>query len=149
MQIHPRQLPLAEGLHAVREAPKLKRISANEFLDALRQTKYLRVQFPQPDRPEVSLKSLRLRNVAKAILETSEQPLTPEDILAKAQAQFGAELVPWTPIYAGNRLNAIDFIGEVGVIGTYRIYELGATRFSGQAEFIYGECECPILEDPG
>ena len=45
-------------------------------------------------------------------------------------------------------LNTIDFIGEVGVIGTYRIHELGATRFSGQVEFIYGECECPILEDP-
>ena len=45
-------------------------------------------------------------------------------------------------------LNTVDFIGEVGVIGTYRIYELGATRFSGQVEFIYGECECPILEDP-
>ena len=25
---------------------------------------------------------------------------------------------------------------------------LGATRFSGQIEFLYGECECPILEDP-
>jgi hypothetical protein len=45
-------------------------------------------------------------------------------------------------------LNTIDFLGEVGVIGTYRIHELGATRFSGQVEFIYGECECPILEDP-
>ena len=45
-------------------------------------------------------------------------------------------------------LNTIDFIGEVGVIGTYRVHELGATRFSGQVEFIYGECECPILEDP-
>jgi hypothetical protein len=45
-------------------------------------------------------------------------------------------------------LNTIDFIGEVGVIGSYRIHELGPTRFSGQAEFIYGECECPILEDP-
>jgi len=45
-------------------------------------------------------------------------------------------------------LNTIDFIGEVGVIGTYRIHELGPMRFSGQAEFIYGECECPILEDP-
>jgi hypothetical protein len=38
--------------------------------------------------------------------------------------------------------------GEVGVIGNYRVPELGATRFSGQVEFIYGECECPILEDP-
>jgi len=45
-------------------------------------------------------------------------------------------------------LNTIDFIGEAGVVGTYRIHELGPTRFSGQAEFIYGECECPILEDP-
>lgn len=45
-------------------------------------------------------------------------------------------------------LNTIDFIGEVGVVGSYRIHELGATRYSGQAEFIYGECECPILEDP-
>ena len=108
LQAQPRQLPLAEGLQAVRAAPKLKKISTNEFLDALRQTKYLRVQFPQPDRPEVSLKSLRLRNVAKTILETSEQPLTPEDILAKAQAQFGAGLIPWTPIYAGNRLTPED-----------------------------------------
>lgn len=45
-------------------------------------------------------------------------------------------------------LNTIDFIGEVGVIGSYRVHELGATRFSGQVEFLYGECECPILEDP-
>jgi hypothetical protein len=45
-------------------------------------------------------------------------------------------------------LNTIDFIGEVGVIGSYRVHELGTTRFSGQVEFLYGECECPILEDP-
>lgn len=45
-------------------------------------------------------------------------------------------------------LNTIDFIGEVGVIGSYRIHELGHSRFSGQTDFIYGECECPILEDP-
>lgn len=44
-------------------------------------------------------------------------------------------------------LNTIDFIGEVGVIGSYRIHELGQSRFSGQTDFIYGECECPILED--
>lgn len=45
-------------------------------------------------------------------------------------------------------LNTIDFLGEVGVIATYRIHEFGATRFSGQSEFIYGECECWVLEDP-
>ncbi len=46
-------------------------------------------------------------------------------------------------------LNTIDFLGDkLGVIGSYRIHELGSMRFSGQVEFIYGECECPILEDP-
>ncbi len=43
-------------------------------------------------------------------------------------------------------LNRIDIIGEIGVIASYQIYELGVTTFP-QASFIYGECECPILED--
>ncbi|MDP3988066.1 MAG: hypothetical protein Q8P80_02885 [Candidatus Levybacteria bacterium] len=49
-------------------------------------------------------------------------------------------------------LSRIDFIGEVGesdktVIGSYELFELGI-RMSPQAAFIYGECFCPILEDP-
>jgi hypothetical protein len=42
----------------------------------------------------------------------------------------------------------IDFIGEVGVIASYPVSKLGTLRSSGMAEFIYGECKCPILEDP-
>ncbi len=44
-------------------------------------------------------------------------------------------------------LNRIDIIGEIGVIASYQVFELGVTTFP-QASFIYGECECPILEDP-
>jgi hypothetical protein len=44
-------------------------------------------------------------------------------------------------------LNRIDFIGELGVIASYKIFELGVNNFP-QAAFIYGDCECPILEDP-
>ncbi len=44
-------------------------------------------------------------------------------------------------------LNRIDIVGEIGVIASYQIYELGVTAFP-QASFIYGECKCPILEDP-
>ncbi|MDD3065855.1 MAG: hypothetical protein PHT24_06330 [Endomicrobiaceae bacterium] len=43
-------------------------------------------------------------------------------------------------------LNRIDIIGEIGVIASYRLYELGVKNFP-QAAFIYGECSCPILED--
>jgi hypothetical protein len=45
-------------------------------------------------------------------------------------------------------LNRIDIIGEIGVIASYRVSELGYVRHLSPAEFIYGECYCPILEDP-
>lgn len=45
-------------------------------------------------------------------------------------------------------LNSIDVLGEVGCIGSYKLNELGYLRYSPQAEFVYGECYCPILEDP-
>jgi len=44
-------------------------------------------------------------------------------------------------------LNCIDFIGEAGVIASYRVHELGFLKYYPQAQFIYGECSCPILED--
>lgn len=50
---------------------------------------------------------------------------------------------------AGERsaLNSIDILGEVGCIGSYRINELGYLKHAAHAEFLYGECFCPILED--
>jgi hypothetical protein len=45
-------------------------------------------------------------------------------------------------------LNSIDVLGAIGVIASYRIYELPQLKQYAQAEFIFGECYCPILEDP-
>lgn len=42
-------------------------------------------------------------------------------------------------------LNRIDIIGELGVVASYQLRELGL--YYPQTDFIYGECECPILED--
>lgn len=44
-------------------------------------------------------------------------------------------------------LNRIDILGEVGVIGSYRLYEIDVKGWP-QASFIYGECQVPILENP-
>lgn len=44
-------------------------------------------------------------------------------------------------------LNRVDVLGEIGVIASYRMHELGSIMYP-QAVFIYGECKCPILEDP-
>lgn len=45
-------------------------------------------------------------------------------------------------------LNRIDIIGGIGVVASYKIQELGYVNRLSPAEFIYGECYCPILEDP-
>lgn len=43
-------------------------------------------------------------------------------------------------------INTIDFLGDLGVIASYKLHELGRFGFSNQLEFIYGECVIPILE---
>jgi hypothetical protein len=45
-----------------------------------------------------------------------------------------------------SELNRIDIIGELGVIASYNLRELGL--YYPQTDYIYGECECAILEDP-
>ena len=45
-------------------------------------------------------------------------------------------------------LNCIDILGEIGCVASYRMHELGIMTNPAQAEFIFGECVCPILEDP-
>lgn len=62
-------------------------------------------------------------------LSTSEQPLT-------KNSKYG-------------ELNRIDVLGELGVIGSYKLHELGTAALLPQSVFIYGELECPILEKPG
>lgn len=45
-------------------------------------------------------------------------------------------------------LNCIDIIGEIGVVASYTMQQVGFLKYYPQAQYIYGECTCPILEDP-
>jgi hypothetical protein len=47
-----------------------------------------------------------------------------------------------------SELNSIDILGEIGVIASYRVQKLLHIKQYAQAEFMFGECYCPILEDP-
>jgi len=62
-------------------------------------------------------------------------------VLRTSSAPFG---------HGGKRseLNCIDITGEIGVIASYKMTEIGALRYFPQAQSVYGECSCPILEDP-
>ena len=55
---------------------------------------------------------------------------------------------PFTRLGDRASLNCIDIISDIGVIASYRMHELGQIRNHSETEFIYGECSCPILEDP-
>jgi len=45
-------------------------------------------------------------------------------------------------------LNCIEYLVGHSVVGVDRLTELGALRNHVETEFIYGECNCPILDDP-
>ena len=89
--------------------------------------------------------------VIPEILEMKDgREKTPIDMASKKYPAGNLILKTSEEAFGGSRaadLNRIDIIGEVGVIASYQLFELGVTTFP-QAAFIYGECECPILEDP-
>jgi hypothetical protein len=70
-------------------------------------------------------------------------------VLANKKYPKGKLIIKTSEIALNSRfeeLNRIDIIGELGVIGSYGLRELGL--YYPQTDFIYGECECSILEDP-
>jgi hypothetical protein len=87
------------------------------------------IELPKSLQFEEEVVELRNRQYPKAklILRTSDTPL----------ARYSDHAA----------LNSVDILGEIGCIGSYRMNELGFLRFGPEAEFIYGECTCPILED--
>ncbi|MBI2927635.1 MAG: hypothetical protein HYY24_18220 [Verrucomicrobia bacterium] len=90
-------LPLKGAWELTRARAGLGDLRVAEFLAALQHGRPAIVQFPRPDQPEVCWPRLWLTNVAKDILASSDRPLTPEEILARAQAAFGSERVHWRP----------------------------------------------------
>jgi hypothetical protein len=100
--------------------------------------------FPGFETPKVIVipKILEIHDGGEQVqVEMTNKKYSPGKLILKTSAEaFGK----------GSRsadLNRIDIVGEIGVIASYQLYELGVTSFP-QASFLYGECECPILEDP-
>src|SRR5439155_8828324 len=77
-------VPLLQALAQVRAAGGLRKVEAAEFLVTLQRSRRFKVEFPQPDAPLVRLARRSALDAAKAVLQVSDAPLTPEDILARA-----------------------------------------------------------------
>ena len=74
------------------------------FLGALRASRYLKVEFKQPDQPELTLGRLRAVDLANAALQSSGMPLTPEEILERAEKLFAPNLIDRAPRTLSNSL---------------------------------------------
>lgn len=128
--------------------PQARRLIARKrvYLQSLPETRLVRLSVPKiapkagfegpveyvcPDKVDLRGKKIKMVNrnnpePPRLTLHTSDEPLR------------GASLLG---------LNSIDFLGEIGVVASYQIHELG--RFpSSFVDFVYGECLCPIMEDP-
>ena len=66
----------------------------------------------------------------------------------KGELVLKTSLLPFGHTGKKVELNCIDIIGEIGVIASYNMQQIGLLRYYPQAQYIYGECKCPILEDP-
>lgn len=88
-------LPLADTLQRVCAHMGKNKPNVQEFLDSLKHSKALAVEFSAPDKATVRLRRLIISDVTKAVLLPSPCPLTPEDILVKAREKYGDEIVRW------------------------------------------------------
>lgn len=91
-----RSLVFRECFEKVKVHGRMPNLQAGEFLEALKRSKALNVCLDKPEAPEVRLKRLPVAYVARWVLQDSSEPLLPEDILARAQARFGADLTSWS-----------------------------------------------------
>jgi Sigma-70, region 4 len=97
-------VPLSEMLPQLRARTNLRNVGTKEFLAALQHSRRFTVEFPKPDAPAVRLARRLALEVAKAVLQVSNSPLTPEEILARAHSLVGADATRWNPRTLGNAL---------------------------------------------
>ncbi|MCF7707643.1 MAG: hypothetical protein K9N52_01935 [Verrucomicrobia bacterium] len=66
----------------------LSKLTPGEFLAALKQSRTLAVEFPEPEKPVIRLSSLRIHDWVQRVLLNSEDPMTPQEIIKSAKELF-------------------------------------------------------------
>ena len=97
-------MPLSEALPRLRFKAPRHSVQATELLAMLQHSRRLTIEFPRPDAPVVRLTRRSATEVARAVLQANDLPLTPEEIQAGARALFGHESALWSPGALANAL---------------------------------------------
>jgi hypothetical protein len=108
-------VPLPKAFAKVRAKASLRRVDLAEFLYTLQISRRFKTEFPRPDAPVVRLARRRSAwEVGKAVLQMSEAPLTPEEILRRAPAIVPGEPISWNPRSLGGALHNREGIYLLG-----------------------------------
>lgn len=136
--------------------PQARRLLLHKHVSIIHNDKFL-YELLRPDeiKPMVGFEEPRLAEIPESLITERDGEKIVVQLANKKYAPGRLILRTSEEALQGGRLddlNRVDFIGEVGesdknVIASYKIYELGVRMFP-QAAFVYGECICPILEDP-
>ncbi len=94
----------AEALAALNAQRRFRNLRAGTLLAAIRRARRIIVDFPEPERAMLRLRRLRIADFARSVLSESSEPLTPEDIVARAKEKFGADAIVVTGRSAANSL---------------------------------------------
>jgi hypothetical protein len=98
--------PLSEVLSRLRTKGQSRKVTAAKFLATLQHSPRFKVEFPQADAPVVRLARPAALDVVRVVLQSSNSPLTPEEILARAHSIVGVEAARWNPRTLANTLAA-------------------------------------------
>ncbi len=126
----------AEAIAHLRTQPKMKKLPTSLFLTALRRSRKVVVNFPEPDHPRLQLRRLRLFDIALLVLADSPEPLTADEIIDRARARFGADALALSGRAAENALAAYP--------GFFR---LGPRSFGLRQHFASTEKEWPKVRN--
>lgn len=84
---------LAEAYQHLRKQSAFRDLHAGIFLGTMRSARKIIVDFPDPAQPKLRLRRLRITDFARPVLAESSEPLTPEAIVERAKARYGAEAI--------------------------------------------------------
>jgi hypothetical protein len=126
----------AEAIAHLRTLPTWKKLPTSLFLTALRRSRKVVVNFPEPDYPKLQLRRLRLFDISLLVLAESEEPLPPEEIIDRARARFGTDAVALSGRTAENALTAYP-----------GVFRLGPRSFGLRQHFASNEEEWPLIRD--
>lgn len=108
-------------------------LEVKDFLKALEFTNYLALTFEAPDKPAIKLTaSRRAAEITFQVLSQSERPLTPEEIIERAQEMFGAGAVTSSPRSLNNLLYYAEgfYLLDNRAIGLRKHFRLPPERWN-------------------